>query len=249
MSEELTPNPLPVPPKKKLPEGIYLSDTVGKVFGALCKAQGKFGIAAFDSKNPFFNDAEFASLVSVMRATKEQLAENGLAVIQQPHTNEKGNPCLFTIIGHESGEYVAGDLELLLSKRDMQGLGSAITYGRRYSKSASVGVVSDKDDDGNEASGNNNGHADDDHTKGENTETRPPAKTSAEFRGGRKYATEKQVELLKFKASQRGIEGDDLVAIVRDQVKVTDLNLIPFDKFQDVLGFVQRIKMRVPGEK
>jgi len=38
-----------------------------------------------------------------------------------------------------------------LSKHDPQAMGSAITYGRRYSLSAMLGIVTEEDDDGNMA--------------------------------------------------------------------------------------------------
>ena len=52
---------------------------------------------------------------------------------------------------HESGEWISGRLRVTPVKDDPQGLGSAITYGRRYGLAAIVGVAPE-DDDGNAAS-------------------------------------------------------------------------------------------------
>jgi hypothetical protein len=81
---------------------------------------------------------------------REPLSKNGLAVIQTVKGHGEGL-FLETDLVHSSGEWKRGIIPLLLMKRDMQGLGSAITYARRYGLSAMVGVAQD-DDDGNDAS-------------------------------------------------------------------------------------------------
>jgi len=135
--------------------GVLGSETKGKLFDALSKAQGEFEIAKFDSENPHFKN-QFASLKSIDAATKKYLTKYGLTVSQLPYTTPDGTPRMMTVLGHSSGEWIACDVKLILSKQDMQGLGSAITYARRYCKSAVIGVVSDEDDDGNAASGSHN---------------------------------------------------------------------------------------------
>ena len=53
---------------------------------------------------------------------------------------------------HESGQWLASECRMPYdntgSKNTVQSMGSAITYARRYSLSALVGVVADDDDDG-----------------------------------------------------------------------------------------------------
>ena len=64
-----------------------------------------------------------------------------------------------TILAHESGQWIQSELCMPLAKNDPQGVGSAITYGRRYGLAAIVGIVADDDDDGNAASlKSGNGH-------------------------------------------------------------------------------------------
>jgi len=58
---------------------------------------------------------------------------------------------LTTVMTHSSGEWVAQNMSLPVSKPDAQGAGSAITYMRRYALAAAIGVVQ-ADDDGNAAS-------------------------------------------------------------------------------------------------
>ena len=118
---------------------------------ALVKAQGMMKPAQKDSENPHFR-SKYADLASVMAACREALAANGLAVIQRISTAPNGITCK-TMLIHESGESIEDALSLPVSKADAQGYGSAISYARRYSLAAMVGVVAD-DDDGNAAVGN-----------------------------------------------------------------------------------------------
>ena len=52
---------------------------------------------------------------------------------------------------HSSGEYIGETYVMTPTKNDPQGLGSAITYQRRYALGAILSLNIDEDDDGNEA--------------------------------------------------------------------------------------------------
>jgi hypothetical protein len=52
---------------------------------------------------------------------------------------------------HTSGEWIATTVTIPVTKPDAHGLGSALTYGRRYSVSALLAISADEDDDANEA--------------------------------------------------------------------------------------------------
>jgi len=88
------------------------------------------------------------------------LSKHGLSVVQAMQTDDAGNVTLLSILLHSSGEWIDSSLPVRPVKNDPQALGSAITYTRRFSLMALVGVApSDnpkddaKDDDGNAASG------------------------------------------------------------------------------------------------
>lgn len=121
------------------------SNEVNEVFGALSKAQGDMKPAVMDSKNPHFN-SKFASLTAVQDAYRGPLAKNGLAITQMVESDENGYT-IQTILGHASGQYISSTFRLMVTKQDMQGLGSAVTYARRYAISALLGVVDTEDDD------------------------------------------------------------------------------------------------------
>jgi hypothetical protein len=130
-----------------------MSESIAKLTEALSKAQGKFDHAKKDIKNEFFK-SKYADLASVIDAAKNALSENGLAVIQTTNILREGDISLVTILSHASGEWIKSEYPVIPVKKDPQGMGSALTYARRYCFSAITGIASDDDDDGNAASGN-----------------------------------------------------------------------------------------------
>lgn len=127
------------------------SESIAGLAAALAKAQGQMKGAIKDSANPFFK-SKYADLASVVEAIRAAFSANGLSYIQTVEPSEKDEVRVETTLLHSSGEWIScGVLSLPVSKVDAQGYGSALTYARRYSLSAAVGVAPE-DDDGNAAS-------------------------------------------------------------------------------------------------
>ncbi len=125
------------------------SQDIGKLAEALAKAQAKFENAPKDSENPFYGK-KYADLASNICAIRAPLSENGLSVVQG--TSAEGALVkISTRLMHSSGQWIEDTLTITATKLDPQGIGSAITYGRRYALAAMVGIAQD-DDDGNDAS-------------------------------------------------------------------------------------------------
>lgn len=125
------------------------SDSLAKIAPALLEAQKEIRNALKDSNNPHFGNT-FASLTSVISAVKPSLNAQGITIIQIPGYAD-GTATMETMLLHESGEFIGGVSGSPVTKKDPQGVGSAITYLRRYSLAA-VGCIGQEDDDGNEAS-------------------------------------------------------------------------------------------------
>ncbi len=102
------------------------------------------------ASNPAFK-SKYADLSEVVEATVPALNSAGIGVIQAPEFDGE-MVSVTTIFIHESGSSLTGVLKLRPSKADPQGVGSAITYARRYSLLAMTGAAPE-DDDGNAASG------------------------------------------------------------------------------------------------
>jgi hypothetical protein len=124
------------------------SEKITTIAPALCKAQAAIKAATKDATNPHFR-SKYADLTSVIDACKAALNAAGITFLQPVRAGESG-VVVETVLLHTSGEWISDELELPVSKNDAQGVGSAITYGRRYGLQSMVGIPAE-DDDGNAA--------------------------------------------------------------------------------------------------
>lgn len=134
---------------------MQTSEAIDQIATALAKAQGEIKGAAKDSTNPHFR-SKYADLASVWEACRQALTKNGLSVVQIPDVSADG-VFLHTTLAHSSGQWMRGTMPVRPVQDTPQGLGSALTYARRYSLAAMVGVAPDDDDDGNAASSGDSG--------------------------------------------------------------------------------------------
>lgn len=116
---------------------------------ALAKAQGEIETASKDKNNPAFR-AKYADLTSVWEACRPALSKNGIALTQWPLSSADNRLHIITRIAHK-GEWMQARFSIPVDKANAHGVGSAITYAKRYTLSAALGVVADDDDDGNAA--------------------------------------------------------------------------------------------------
>tara|TARA_R110000764_G_scaffold191080_1_gene276288 strand:- start:243 stop:704 length:462 start_codon:yes stop_codon:yes gene_type:complete len=103
-----------------------------------------------NATNPHFRNT-YADLTATLDAALKALHAHNYALVQSVSRNEFG-PFLRTSLTHTSGHEILSEVPLLLTKGNMQDLGSAITYARRYSIQSIMGLAAE-DDDGNAASG------------------------------------------------------------------------------------------------
>jgi hypothetical protein len=128
-----------------------MSLSIGKLAAALSKVQSQLKSAAKDSANPFFK-SKYADLGSVWDACREALGANEFAVSQSAGSTPEGGISITTILMHSSGEWVGSEVAVKPTKAGPQEAGSILSYLRRYSLAALVGVVAE-DDDGEAAEG------------------------------------------------------------------------------------------------
>ena len=125
------------------------SENLNELAAALSKTQAMLQGAVKDAKNDHFK-SKYADLASCWDACREALAANGLSVVQLPE-GDGSVVTMTTMLIHTSGQWVSCTGTFKPTKADPQGLGSCITYARRYQLCAIVGI-SPEDDDGNAAS-------------------------------------------------------------------------------------------------
>lgn len=121
---------------------------------------------------------KYATFGNIVETTKPILAKNGLSFCQPVQPDGS----VTTIIMHESGEFISSTLSIK-GEQTPQGIGSSISYAKRYSLSSMLGVVSEDDDDGNIAEGNSFSTADD-NRKWLNKGTKDYENAKAKLAGG-----------------------------------------------------------------
>lgn len=124
---------------------MHKSESIKEITKALTLFHVKVGDIIKDAKNPFFKST-YATLQNIQDTIREPLIECGLTVSQHP-VGEHG---LTTLLMHESGEWLSSTYIMTPVKNDPQGIGSCITYQKRYSLVSVLNLsVNDPDDDAN----------------------------------------------------------------------------------------------------
>ena len=131
---------------------MILSEQTDKIAPALVYVQTHAGAALKQASNPAFK-SKYADLSACWDAVRDPLAQAKIAVIQEAVLTEVG-VAVTTRLMHESGQWLQTEPLVipLGAKRDAHAVGSCVSYGKRYSLSAALGIVAD-DDDGNAAAG------------------------------------------------------------------------------------------------
>ncbi len=120
--------------------------SIRQLAAAMVRVQAAVQPAAKDAVNPHFKQ-RYADLANVWEVCRKPLADNGISVMQFP-VFSGGLAGVTTVLIHSSGEWMENELLLPVSRQDPQGVGICITYARRYSLAAMLGVVADEDTDG-----------------------------------------------------------------------------------------------------
>lgn len=141
------------------------SENLDVFAAALCRVQRSVKIAKKTKHNKIFH-SNYADLQDVWEACQDALFENNFAVTQ---TLQKMGDDIYVVctLIHSSGQWMKSNLPLILPGRDevtkdkgakrlnIQALGAAITYAKRYNLASLIGIYTGEiDDDGNSISEN-----------------------------------------------------------------------------------------------
>lgn len=122
----------------------FMSESINELATALSQFQGSVQQPSFNKSVNYGNTKfRYADLAECQRVTRKPLADAGLAVTQ---TIENG--MLVTRLLHKSGQYITSQLPMSIPNK-MQELGSMLTYMKRYTYCAILGIAADDDDDAN----------------------------------------------------------------------------------------------------
>lgn len=127
-------------------------DPVAAWTEAFTKAQAEFPkIAKGKTVNTGSFSYKYADLGSIVDAVTPVLLEYGLSVAQSA-VSDGGTVGVQTRIYHAAGHCESFGPLFLPGGNDPKAAGSAVTYARRYSLCAALGIAADEDDDGAAAS-------------------------------------------------------------------------------------------------
>lgn len=122
------------------------SESIGKLALALSKLQGEIQNLHKDKSGYGYKYTELASVLDV---TRPLCAKYELAVTQLC-TEGKEEVSVETVLLHSSGEWISGTLSMALTigkgMSAAQAAGSVITYARRYSLAALLGIAQTDND-------------------------------------------------------------------------------------------------------
>lgn len=203
------------------------SDGIDELAAALAVAQGAMVGAKKDTVNPFYKSS-YADLSSVVEAIKKPFADNGLSYVQGTDWDDNDNVVVVTRLMHSSGQWIESRLRMKPTKNDPQGVGSTITYARRYALQAIAGVPSE-DDDGNAGSQtvqtrNNAAHG----QPGQVRQQAPAQPSKAKAVAQDTRTTQQQVDdVANAKVSERSAVLEKIYAI-RDAKKYNDNKILSY---------------------
>jgi hypothetical protein len=190
------------------------SEQLNELFAALAKAQSEMAVAGMASDNPFFK-TKYADLAEVVRASRPALTKNNLSVIHQVLPHEDGQ-YMHTILAHSSGQFIETQIKINPAKQDLQSLGGCITYLRRYTYAAIVGLVASGEDDDGESQmseARKNGYQ-------------------------RPYQGEERISVQQHKELESLLGNSDLKPQLIQNLKIASLAELPSSKFDSVMRWV-----------
>ncbi len=121
------------------------SDSIKELSKALSKFQGEIKDPKKDGSVRYKSTQfDYATLGEILKTIRKPLSKNGLSIVQMPI--EAG--WVITRIMHHSGEWIQGSTQIPPKNNDPQGVGSVITYAKRYALCSLLGICGEDDDDG-----------------------------------------------------------------------------------------------------
>lgn len=147
------------------------SESIQKLTEAMVKAQAAMRTALKKSDNPYFR-SKYADLAEIWEVARGPLNQNGLCLLQPVSSQDAGSVTVTTVLAHVSGEFISEQFTVYPRPEkpkdkngtplqgapefvSPQGMGSAVSYARRYALQGLLAIATD-DDDGEHAEGRRN---------------------------------------------------------------------------------------------
>lgn len=169
--------------------------------------------------------SKYAKFEDINEAVKPIMREHGFAISFRT-AFEGGEVVVTGVLTHESGHREESAVKLPAdasgNKNNVQGWGSSISYGKRYTMNALLNITSRGEDNDGQGSRPVGGGA---------SERKAPQST-----GGGNYVTEAQLGLIRKKCELAGIKPDDFLK----QFDIPELAQLPFERVNDALDWIKK---------
>lgn len=220
-------------PKK---EEQYRSPEIKDLVAALAKAQGAYPSIGADRENPYFK-SNYADLDMILKSIRPMLSQNGLSVTQDTRFSDDGQTVLHTRLYHSTGQWIETRARILPIKNTPQEYGSCLSYMKRYSVMALLGVTVAKDpsDDDAEVA---MVHTREMIAKGPSNKYNPKDQSHETI-------TKEQIDELEYEL----VEAPDLAEMVLDKLQIQSLADMPKSKYMVSLQRIREIKQKRAGAK
>lgn len=183
---------------------------------ALSLAQAEMKPAQKTGYNPHFK-SHFSTLEDLIEASRPVLTKYGLAVCQYPNSEEE-NTYLVTKLKHASGQEEVSKVRIILKDpSDIQKLGSALSYLKRYAYASMCGIATSEGEDDGE------------YSRNELVEQKPS-----------EYISSKQLGLLKAKIGNKV----ELEKKICTYYQISSLELLPWRKMNEVVGILDKTSLK-----
>lgn len=128
------------------------SESTVKLDEQLAKAQGEVDSPEQTKLNPFFK-SRYADISDIWKAIRPALKKYEISLTQWPLSNDDLKKAhILTRVSYK-GEWITCEGSIPIAKADAHGYASAITYLKRISLCAVLGISFEEDDDGNHSTG------------------------------------------------------------------------------------------------
>jgi hypothetical protein len=215
------------------------SESIKNLAISLVQFNSEVSKVSKNAENPFFKN-NYATLDNIIDEVRPILTKHGLSILQIPGGDGQ-NVVMKTMLMHESGEWIESDpLIMKPVKNDPQGVGSCVTYARRYSLAAFLSLNTGEDDDGNGSSQQNTSQPSaQGYRQQEQTATRPPASQSAP-QDGPILISDKQVGYAHKLKADKNISDDEFKRIIAEHsegnTSIRELTKVQATKFINALN-------------
>jgi hypothetical protein len=120
------------------------SESINEIATALAKAQGEIRNPHKSKDNPHFR-SKYADIADGLEIARPVLSKHGLAIIQATELLDDGFVVMRTRLIHTSGQFVEGLYPVGRLTKHTE-LGAGMTYAKRQSLFALIGIAGDTDD-------------------------------------------------------------------------------------------------------